>query len=115
MILSDLHNLAFDFCLVSVNLIISTSDFFCLFLLLFNIHSGSILLDIFLAEFLLKFCNRVTDHISLITIFFNRFLHFHKIILQLTYFCFQLFDLTTSSKQVAVVSERTTCHGTTRT
>ena len=114
MILPNLHNLAFDFCLVPVDLRISAADFFCFLFLLLNIHSGSILFNIFLSELFLKSCNGIAKRISLISVLFNGFLHFDQILLQLICFCFQFLYLTPSSQQITVISESTTGHRTTR-
>ena len=114
MILPDFHDLAFNLCLISVDLRISASDLLSFLFLLFDIHSGSILFYIFLTKFFLKSCNGITKPVSLIFIFLNNILHFGQILLQLIYFCFQFLYFTPSSKQIAVVSEGTAGHGTSR-
>ena len=58
-----------QFILIAVDLTVIFLDLLCLFLKLFQIHLRGILLDVLSTELLLEFVYRVTEFISLFTVF----------------------------------------------
>ena len=69
MILTDLRCLMSQLILIAVDLTVIFLDLLCLFLKLFEVHLRGILLDVLSTELLLEFVYRVTEFISLFTVF----------------------------------------------
>ena len=94
--------------LIAVDLTVIFLDLLCLFLKLFEVHLRGILLDV------LEFVYRVTEFISLFTVFKDRSLGRFQFFLTKCDVFFQLLYLTAAAEEIAVVTERTTGHGTAR-
>ena len=114
MILTDLRCLMSQLILIAVDLTVIFLDLLCLFLKLFEVHLRGILLDVLSTELLLEFVYRVTEFISLFTVFKDRSLGRFQFFLTKCDVFFQLLDLTAAAEEIAVVTERTTGHGTAR-
>ena len=71
MILTDFQHLASDLFLVSVDLLIASTNFLCFLFLLGNIHLCSILFYILLAKLVLKICNGIPKYISPVSVVFH--------------------------------------------
>ena len=81
---------------------------------LVKIHLCGILLDILLLQLLLEISNGISKYITSAAIFTDRTLRLFKFFLEDSDASLQFFNLTSSSEQITVIFERTTCHGTAR-
>jgi len=72
------------------------------------------LLDVLPLQFFIQLGAEITDFISLIFLLFKFLLDFPQFLRKTLYALFEFLNLTPSSEQVAVVPERTSCHGTAR-
>ena len=72
------------------------------------------MLDVLPLQFFIQLGAEITDFISLIFLLFKFLLDFPQFLRKTLYALFEFLNLTPSSEQVAVVPERTSCHGTAR-
>ena len=113
-ILTDLACLLSQFLLFAFDPAVTALNFIFFFLNLGKIHLCGILLDILLLQLLLEISNGISKYITSAAVFTDRTLRLFKFFLEDSDAFLQFFNLTSSSEQITVIFECTTCHGTAR-